>query len=210
LKLASKQNDPFSVDHPTRTKLIQTTVTLLDEFRPAEITVDMILHESEISKGSLYHHFQDVEELFEAAEISRFIDSVDQAVSKLEKAISVATSPAELAETIRQSTRSTQRPELAPLRLERARTVGRTFGNERFKKALGREQQRATYAIADVIKTALDKGLVRPEVNPQVFAVFIQAYSLGRVVDDFTYDPIAELDWNTLINDIVIKYLINF
>jgi hypothetical protein len=43
-----------------------------------------------------------------------------------------------------------------------------------------------------------------------VFAVFIQAYSLGRVVDDFTYDPIAELDWNTLINDIVIKYLINF
>ena len=77
MKLASKQNDPFSVDHPTRTKLIQTTVTLLDEFRPAEITVDMILHESEISKGSLYHHFQDVEELFEAAEISRFIDSVD-------------------------------------------------------------------------------------------------------------------------------------
>ncbi|MFZ9750906.1 MAG: TetR/AcrR family transcriptional regulator, partial [Candidatus Nanopelagicales bacterium] len=63
--------------HPTRQKLIETTVSLLDTLRPAEITVEMILQQSGISKGSLYHHFEDVEELFEAAEISRFILSVD-------------------------------------------------------------------------------------------------------------------------------------
>lgn len=196
--------------HPTRQKLIETTVSLLDTLRPAEITVEMILQQSGISKGSLYHHFEDVEELFEAAEISRFILSVDQAVEKLQAAIEVATTPEELAETIRQSTRSTQRPGLAPLRLERARTLGRTLGNERFRKALGREQQRATYAIADIIQTAKSKGLIKEHVNPQAFAVFIQAYSLGRAVDDITYDPISEPDWGNMINEIVINYLIKF
>lgn len=196
--------------HPTRLKLINTTVTLLDTMRPNEITVEMILQQSGISKGSLYHHFEDAEELFEAAEIARFIKSVDEAVAKLETAIKQATTAEELAETIRQSTRSTQRPGLASLRLERARTLGRTLGNERFRKALGREQQRATYAIADIIQEAKAKGLVKKSVDPQVFAVFIQAYSLGRAVDDITYDPISEKDWNELINEIVISHLIQF
>lgn len=196
--------------HPTRQKLIETTVALLDQQRPNEITVEMILQQSGISKGSLYHHFEDVEELFEAAEISRFIVSVDQAVAKLSAAIDSAGTPEEAAEEIRKSTRSTQRPALAPLRLERARTLGRTLGNERFRKALGREQQRATYAIADIIQSAKDKGLIKDNVNPQVFAVFIQAYSLGRAVDDITYDPIAEDDWNEMINQLVIGYLIKF
>lgn len=196
--------------HPTRQKLIDTTVALLDQFRPNEITVEMILQQSGISKGSLYHHFEDVEELFEAAEICRFIVSVDQAVAKLAAAIDTAQTPEEAAEEIRKSTRSTQRPALAPLRLERARTLGRTLGNERFRKALGREQQRATYAIADIIQSAKDKGLIKDNVNPQVFAVFIQAYSLGRAVDDITYDPIAEDDWNEMINQLVIGYLIKF
>lgn len=196
--------------HPTRQKLIETTVALLDQLRPNEITVEMILQQSGISKGSLYHHFEDAEELFEAAEISRFIVSVDQAVAKLAAAIETAQTPEEAAEEIRKSTRSTQRSALAPLRLERARTLGRTLGNERFRKALGREQQRATYAIADIIQNAKDKGLIKESVNPQVFAVFIQAYSLGRAVDDITYDPISEEDWNEMINQLVINYLINF
>ena len=200
----------FTPPHPTRVKLIETTVSLLDQLRPNEITVEMILQQSGISKGSLYHHFEDAEELFEAAEIARFIQSVDEAVAKLETAIKLATTPEELAETIRLSTRSTQRPALAPLRLERARTLGRTLGNERFRKALGREQQRATYAIADIIQEAKVKGLIKKSVDPQVFAVFIQAYSLGRAVDDISYDPIAEKDWNELINEIVITHLIQF
>ncbi len=94
--------------------------------------------------------------------------------------------------------------------MERARTLGRTLGNERFRKALGREQQRATYAIADIIQIAKDKGLVKDGVEPHVFAVFIQAYSLGRAVDDITYNPILEQDWNEMINQIVINYLIKF
>ncbi len=71
----------LTAPHPTRQKLIETTAALMDQLRPSEIIVEMILQHCGISKGSLYHHFEDVEELFEAAEISRFITSVDDAVA---------------------------------------------------------------------------------------------------------------------------------
>ena len=52
--------------HPTKTHLIETAVALLEEKMPHEIAVDEILEKSGISKGSLYHHFEDLAELLES------------------------------------------------------------------------------------------------------------------------------------------------
>ena len=49
--------------HPTKSLLISTTVKLLGTRLPGEIAVDEILDASGISKGSLYHHFEDLGEL---------------------------------------------------------------------------------------------------------------------------------------------------
>ena len=57
--------------HPTKALLIATTVTLLDTKLPNEIAVDEILEASGISKGSLYHHFEDLGELLEIAQVER-------------------------------------------------------------------------------------------------------------------------------------------
>ncbi len=57
--------------HPTKTHLIETAVKLLDTQLPHEIAVDEILDKSGISKGSLYHHFEDLAELLEAAQVAR-------------------------------------------------------------------------------------------------------------------------------------------
>ena len=43
--------------HPTKTALIECAADLLDKYRFDEITVEMVLDRSSISKGSLYHHF---------------------------------------------------------------------------------------------------------------------------------------------------------
>ena len=58
--------------HPTKALLISTTVKLLDTKLPNEIAVDEILETSGISKGSLYHHFEDLSELLEVAQVERY------------------------------------------------------------------------------------------------------------------------------------------
>ena len=69
--------------HPTKALLISTTVTLLESKLPGEIAVDEILDASGISKGSLYHHFEDLGELLEAAQVEIYAAWVDRSVEAL-------------------------------------------------------------------------------------------------------------------------------
>jgi AcrR family transcriptional regulator len=46
--------------HPTKSSLIECAADLLDKYRFDEITVEMVLDRSSISKGSLYHNFEDI------------------------------------------------------------------------------------------------------------------------------------------------------
>ena len=64
--------------HPTKSSLIDCAADLLDKYRFDEITVEMVLDRSNISKGSLYHHFEDLAELLEAAQVARYADWVDR------------------------------------------------------------------------------------------------------------------------------------
>ena len=53
--------------HPTKSSLIHCAADLLDKYRFDEITVEMVLDRSGVSKGSLYHHFEDLDELMDIA-----------------------------------------------------------------------------------------------------------------------------------------------
>ena len=75
--------------HPTKSHLINTTVSILDEKLPNEIAVDEILEKSGISKGSLYHHFEDLGQLLEVAQVERYAQWVDRSIEILIKLISL-------------------------------------------------------------------------------------------------------------------------
>ena len=69
-----------SAHHPTKEKLIETTAHLLRTKSRAELSSELILSESGISKGSLYHHFEDLDHLIEQAMLKRYTDWVDQSI----------------------------------------------------------------------------------------------------------------------------------
>ena len=60
---------PWASMHPTKAVLVRTVVELLDTQMPSEIHADNVLEISGISKGSLYHHFEDLGELVETAQV---------------------------------------------------------------------------------------------------------------------------------------------
>lgn len=187
--------------HPTKQRLIDVTVDLLDEKQPHEVQVDEILETSGISKGSLYHHFTDLQELLEVALTVRYSRYVDLSISFMTSELIVKTKD-ELYQGLVRLTELTQDPARAKYRFERARALALAEGNSRFAKMLGEEQSRLTSALADIVHDLQNKGLVSQKHSADVIATYIQTYTLGIVINDITTEPIGIEPWRALINDI--------
>ena len=71
-------------EHPTRALLIDTSTRLIEQFGPTGFTVEMLLQESGISKGSLYHHFRDFTDVLEESMVSTYLKSVEEDLAVLE------------------------------------------------------------------------------------------------------------------------------
>ena len=73
--------------------------------------------------------------------------------------------------------------------------------------SLGREQERLTEALADLFREAKERGWGNPNIEPRTAAVLVQAYTLGKIVDDFTEEHLNHEDWIKLIDDLVEKVI---
>ena len=53
------------------------------------------------------------------------------------------------------------------------------------------------------------KGFIKKELDPKVIAVFVQAYTIGIVVDDISTNPMDKEKWVNLIYSIFDKILLD-
>jgi AcrR family transcriptional regulator len=195
--------------HPTKAILVETVVEMLETIKPADIQADKVLEISGISKGSLYHHFEDLGELVETAQVARYSKWITVSVDTMTNILPKAKNISELRVALAAVTKATQRHDLSKYRLERARTLANAEGNPRFQKALAEETDRLTSLLEDLCREVIEKGWFRKDLNPRALAVFIQSYTLGKLVDDFSPNRVPEDVWNALIDGIVINYFTN-
>lgn len=188
--------------HPTKEKLIETMVALMENRALHEIQVDDVLRESNISKGSLYHHFENFEDLTEAALVTRFATSVDMSIDLVNSAVMTAKTPEEFVKQIVYITTVTQGPERRQFRLERARVIGLSVNSPKLLSSLALEQDRLNDAMADVVREGQERGWISKNFDARTVAVFIQSYTLGRVIDDVSSEDkrVDNDSWNDVVN----------
>lgn len=189
--------------HPTRERLLLTTVELMDSENPEKVGVEMVLEKSGISKGSLYHHFEDFPALIEAALVYRFHRVVDTSIALIANTVATSTSREQFFAEMEKVTAITHSREMTAIRFERARALGHAGTSLRFKEALGIEQQRLTFAFADLVREAQNQGWITTDIDPHATAVFIQAYTIGKLIDEVTPEPMDEQKWLQLINRMI-------
>ena len=56
-----------------------------------------------------------------------------------------------------------------------------------------------------LMREVIEKGYFDKSLNPHVFAVFIQSYTLGKIVDDVVTNPLDSNDWDDFINHMVFR-----
>lgn len=191
--------------HPTRERLIEVTVELLGSKGPGEINVDEVLTASGISKGSLYHHFDDLADLVDEALAFRFAHYVDLSIASIVPILSSVHSREEIFAGIASITEATQSVDFRANRLERVQTVGRAARNPHLRELINAEQRRLNGALADLIREAQIQGWFSREFDAMSAAVLIQAYTLGRSLDDITDPHLDPKKWTDLIHRLVEK-----
>ncbi len=68
------------------------------------------------------------------------------------------------------------------------------------RNALAPTQARLTVAIADLVREMKTKEFVNQDLDPTAVAVFIQAYSLGLIVNDVSNEQVDLEKWHALIS----------
>jgi len=189
--------------HPTRERLILTTVSLLDGGNIDKVHVEEVLARSGVSRGSLYHHFEDFNDLIEAALVYRFSATVDVSIQVITDVLTLSQTREEFFTGIKRVTLTTQSRELAVNRYERARSAGMAGSSDRFKVALGVEQHRITESLIDLFRDAQSKGWMNDRFDPHAAAILVQAYTLGKVIDDISPDQVDEQAWMDLISQLI-------
>ena len=189
--------------HPTKRLLVETVAKLLDSKKQNEISTDEVLELSGVSKGSMYHHFKDIQELIETTQIYRYSKWIDSSIDFLTKYVATARTKKELRKSLRILTEQTQSDTRKGARAERAQALSACLQNPRMEEKMGRETQRLTDAIADIANEVKNKGLFREDVNSKALATFIQAYTLGKIVNDYNPTGVNEEEWVEFIMKIV-------
>lgn len=196
---------PGSVSHPTRERLIEVTLQLIDAEGVDAVTSDRILRSTGISKGSLYHHFTDFSELIEAAMARQFSRTVDWSIAGVAEVMTKARTHEELFSLLGQLLVETHSPVRAVHRLRRAMLAGITVGNPRFQQTLAGEQDRMTQAMTELIHQAQKRGWITSEVDAHASAVLVQAFTLGLVVNDIASKGMEPLQWARLMERLIVR-----
>jgi AcrR family transcriptional regulator len=189
--------------HPTKRLLVDTVAKLLESKSQNEISAEEVLEASGVSRGSMYHHFKDFPELIETAQISRYTKWIDSSIDFLTLHVATARTQKDLRKSLRILTELTQSDDRKGARAERAQALSACMQNPRMEEQMGKETQRLTEAIADVTNEVKNKGLFREDVDSRTLATFIQAYSLGKIVNDYNPTGVSEEEWVEFIMKII-------
>jgi AcrR family transcriptional regulator len=193
----------------TKARLLETAVNMLDTHQEKEVTAAEILRRTGIARGSLYHFWDSIGDLIADAYLVRYSRYVASSGAVISKVLDVAKSKDEAVAGLRRVTEHTQDPARKANRYERARIIAMAEGNERFRIALSKVQLELTDLFTAQFKLAQDKGWFNKDFDPRAGAVLIQAYTLGKIVDDIVDEPMDSEAWNSLISLILDRALIS-
>lgn len=190
-------------DHPTRIALLECGVSLANEFGMYGFTVEQLLTTSGISKGSLYHHFEDFVDLVECVQVRLFAEYVDADIAAMRSAFGAATDKPTFKKIMFSIAETAYLPQRVKSRADRARIISATEGRERFAQRVGHEQKLLSDELAEVIRKGQELGWVNTTISAEALSLFVQAYTFGLILNNVSEAPVDIDAWLEIIRSVI-------
>ena len=195
--------------HPTKRALLESARALIEIHGVDNLTVDMVLAHSKVSKGSLYHHFEDFDSLIHEVQLRKFSEFVEEGINFLEQAFGMASNAEQLRANLHAIAALANSRARGPMRIERASIFGMSGTNLSFNHALAKEQERLRQRGEDLIAEAQSRGWVNTSLSARALSSFILGFTFGRVLDDVCETHVNSDEWNEVVRQFLDRVLLN-
>ncbi|MFM1752223.1 MAG: hypothetical protein RL119_1185 [Actinomycetota bacterium] len=195
--------------HPTKRALLESARELIEIHGVDNLTVDMVLTNSKVSKGSLYHHFEDFDSLIHEVQLRKFSEFVEEGINFLEQAFGMATNAEQFRANLHAMAALAQDSARRPGRIERARIFGTSGTSLSFTQALANEQERLRQRGEELIAEAQSRGWVNSSLSARALSSFILGFTFGRVLDDVCETHVNSDEWNEVVRQFLDRVLLN-
>jgi AcrR family transcriptional regulator len=181
--------------HPNAQKLLDTTVELLNETQIERINLSTVLQRSGVSNGSLYHHFEDFQDLLEQAIVQRFTKGLNESHAAIAKLLDI-TDETVFRDRVKAIVFAFHDQNRRPFRMARLETLGALMSRPRLAERIGRAQFESNMKQAGYLAELQQRGWLRSDIDAAVISTFMTSTFLGRVVDDIASEQIDPNEWS--------------
>ena len=193
-----------------RARLIDAAEALILERDALQLTAEEVLEAAGVSRATLYRDFADVGALVEAALLKGFARQVEIDTQSIAGIIATCNTKEEFKAAMAAITRATNNKDRASRRFLRAQLIAMAGTRPALKAQLAEVQIKMTDSLARTFEDAKEQGFIKKTVSPRMGALFIQAYTIGRVLLDI--EPCSDrdaLDWMELIDTVMVSVFTN-
>ena len=189
--------------HKTKRALIDTVLRLMDGDPTVVVTMLEVLDSANITSGSMYYHFDDFQDLIDHALIELYTRYTEAGITGLAEIFAQSRTSSEVRTALGSLIKQRHDNGKSKDRAAISWIAAQATLQPKLQEKLGPAQLQMTQSISEVVKAGQEKGFVKTELDPVVIAVFVQAYALGRIVDDLAGNIMDSAAWTTFIKDMV-------
>lgn len=212
-------NTPFDDDSSeTKSVIMQATFDTLQEYGYGGLSISRIAERSELSKSSVYHHYDDKDELLYEF-LNKLVDQLEADFSFSEFSDPVIALEVLLVEGIRGELPPSYEDncgvdELPPNRVEAPESVGafvelqaQAVHDRVYRERMAELDQTLKDHLEQTIESGIDQGVFR-EVDPEMVAESLLTLIMGAIVRRSTSENVAMSDVHTITLDCIESYLL--
>lgn len=160
------------------------------------VRIQEISKATNVSIGSIYHHFGDRDGLIRATYVHQFAGSVREDIGNVKRFMAKMHSVQEIIEHYDDMINFLVSHFGRLPASERAAIIGNTTGRPLLRNALAQVQNELTNSLTEVMVLLQDRKMLKSHISPRAAAVIALGLLHGRVIAELDTNPVAEADWN--------------
>ena len=175
--------------------VLKAVIRRLEDSGESQLTIDDILLETGVSKGSLYYHFGDREGLIYAARIAQYSSYLESDSEELRSGLLTCTTFDQFVENLLGLTILSMQKNDRKIRAMRLNTISSAYGRPDLWYALQEKQNQYTNAITEVFEYGQKMGWVRTDITAHALGIFVQGHALSRILVDLDHNELEAESW---------------